>query len=141
MQPACDLTFCDRTDADLAAGRVRLDGHLCAAYLAEAAGSSAHADIARIDGFSMLHPDTLALLRACALEARHGVLEIRAYIGGSTAAIALGLKGRGRVPFLTIEPGGAYPDQPWLPTHDILADWHKILAAMDLDWLGALYKG
>lgn len=133
--------ICDAIDKDLAAGRSRLDAALVATYLAHLEHSNARAEMLSIDRISMLHPDTLALLRACAIEARHGVLEIGAYIGGSTCALAAGLRDSAPVPFLTIEPGGAYPDQPWLPTDDIIADWTANVAGMGLSGYTQLFKG
>lgn len=68
---------------------------------------------------SMLHPETLAALNLFAAQTRGAVLEIGPYIGGSTIAIASAT--RGRVPFVTIEHGGAH-DHPTLPTRDTVAD-------------------
>jgi predicted O-methyltransferase YrrM len=68
---------------------------------------------------SMLHPETLAALNLLAARTRGAVLEIGPYIGGSTIAIASAT--RGRVPFVTIEHGGAH-DHPSLPTQDTVAD-------------------
>lgn len=67
----------------------------------------------------MLHPETLAALNLLAARTRSAVLEIGPYIGGSTIAIASAT--RGRVPFVTLEHGGAH-DHPSLPTQDTVAD-------------------
>lgn len=141
MSRTDSAAICDRIDRDLAAGRARLDAGLVASYLAHLDGSVARAEMLSIDRFSMLHPDTLALLRACAIEARRGVLEIGSYIGGSTCAIAAGLRDSTAVPFLTIEVGGSYPDQPWLPTNDIIADWSANVASLGLSRYTALFQG
>jgi predicted O-methyltransferase YrrM len=73
---------------------------------------------------SMLHPETLAALHLLAARTQGAVLEIGPYIGGSTIAIASAT--RGRVPFVTIEHGGAH-DHPTLPTRDTVADLKKNL--------------
>lgn len=79
--------------------------------------------IDRLKQRSMLHQETLSLIDHFARRARHGVLEIGAYIGGGTAVAAQALVESGSAaPFVTVEVGGAYPTQPYLPSDDILAD-------------------
>lgn len=75
--------------------------------------------VARAREVSMLHPETLAALNLLAARTRGAVLEIGPYIGGSTITIASAT--RGRVPFVTLEHGGAH-DHPSLPTQDTVAD-------------------
>jgi predicted O-methyltransferase YrrM len=78
---------------------------------------------------SMLHHETLALFDFFARRARHGILEIGAYIGGGSATIARALNDASSdVPFVTIEVGGSSPTQPYLPSDDIIADWTKTLS-------------
>jgi predicted O-methyltransferase YrrM len=77
---------------------------------------------------SMLHQETLMLLDHFARGARHGVLEIGAYVGGGTAVMAKALEeARSTVPFVSIEAGGKH-DHPHLPSADILTDLRKTLA-------------
>lgn len=68
---------------------------------------------------SMLHDETLLLLYFFARRARV-VLEIGPYTGGSTIAMAHGLKGCGGR-LVAIEPGGAHY-HPHFPSTDILRD-------------------
>jgi predicted O-methyltransferase YrrM len=76
--------------------------------------------LARVKAISMLSEPVLERLAECASRARAGILEIGPYIGGSTVALAIG--NQGRVPHVAIEMGGAYPDQPFLPSKDIVSD-------------------
>jgi predicted O-methyltransferase YrrM len=101
----------------------------------------AHSDPSNIDFFnrlkevSMLGTDALVMTSEAARHSRGAILEIGAYIGGSSIALAHGAKQRaGNAPFkmFTIEPGGAYPDQPYLPSSDILADWETNLSRYGL---------
>jgi predicted O-methyltransferase YrrM len=78
---------------------------------------------------SMLHQETLTLFDYFARRARHGILEIGAYIGGGTAVIAQALKESGSdIPFVTCEPGGSHDNHPHIPSSDILADLKKTLS-------------
>ncbi|MFN6999282.1 class I SAM-dependent methyltransferase [Elioraea tepidiphila] len=85
--------------------------------------------VARAREVSMLHPETLAALNLLASRTQGAVLEIGPYIGGSTIAIASAT--RGRVPFITIEHGGAH-NHPTLPTQDTVADLKANLARVGL---------
>jgi predicted O-methyltransferase YrrM len=128
-------------------GRARLSRPLLDRYLAGLGRSSRRRQIGAISRFSMLHTDTLALLRACGLEARQGILEIGAYVGGSTCAIALAQSDRERamgatpLPFLTVDIGGEYSAQPYLPSKDIHADWQANVARFGLTRFTRLYGG
>lgn len=89
------------------------------------------ADIQRQDvRRSMLHADVLLMLEQAASAVLGAIVEIGAYVGGGTAAIGRGLRSTGhRVPFVSIELGGAYPDHPYLPSSDILGDLMAFLRA------------
>lgn len=77
---------------------------------------------------SMLHVDALMMISEFSQRSNGVLLEFGPYIGGSTIALAHGLAQRpvpeGNI-LITVEPGGAYPDQPYLPTNNILEDWKK----------------
>ena len=77
----------------------------------------------------MLHNDVLLAIEQAASTVRGGLLEIGAYVGGGTAAMARGLRSTGhRAPFVSIEPGGASPLHPDLPSSDIVGDLKAFLA-------------
>ncbi len=78
-----------------------------------------HPTIVTARRISMLHEDTLAMLHLLARRCKGAVVEIGPYMGGSTIAIASGL--RPGAPFVSIELGGAH-DHPDLPTKDIVGD-------------------
>lgn len=81
----------------------------------------------------MLHPDVLVLLYHFAKYSTGAVLEIGSYIGGATVAISFGLRDSGADrQFISVEPGGAYPDHPHLPTKDIIADLKMNLQKWDV---------
>jgi predicted O-methyltransferase YrrM len=73
---------------------------------------------------SMLHYQTLSLLRYFAARSDGAIVEIGPYQGGSTVALARGAKGR--VPIIAIEVGGAH-DHPTIPSADILSDLRNTL--------------
>ena len=70
---------------------------------------------------SMLHPETLTLLYYFGKNAKNYVLEIGAYIGGSSISICSGRQ-KNQTKVLSIEMGGAYLTHPHLPSSDILKD-------------------
>ncbi len=71
---------------------------------------------------SMLHEDVLMVLHFLASATRGGILELGAYMGGSTIALAKGINGRR--PFISVEIGGAH-DHPTLASNDIFADLQR----------------
>lgn len=131
----------DEIDKQLSSGQLAFDAGLLVSYLEQAPASKCWEEILQVDSFSMLAPDTLALLRAFALEAKQGILEIGSYIGGSSTAIALGLRDSEAKPFLTVEVGGAYLEQPYIPSADIHADWERNLGSLNLLPFTNLFKG
>jgi predicted O-methyltransferase YrrM len=94
---------------------------------------------ARIRQISMLDLEALQLLAVFGASSRDGVLEIGPYIGGSTVSIATGC-GSGR-PFVTIEVGGSYLDQPFLPSANIIADLRRNLARFGFDDMVSVVQG
>jgi predicted O-methyltransferase YrrM len=91
---------------------------------------------------SMLHPATLTLLEHFASIANGAILEIGAYIGGATMSMARGVRDSGReTPIITIEPGGSYSNQPFLPSDDIFGDLQRNLTSRGLDRFVTLHRG
>jgi predicted O-methyltransferase YrrM len=70
---------------------------------------------------SMLHFETLYLLRALATLTSGAIIEVGPYLGGSTIALGRGLQIGGGGPLICIEMGGSYPNHA-LPTDNIIAD-------------------
>jgi predicted O-methyltransferase YrrM len=81
---------------------------------------------------SMLHPDVLVMLYHYGMHTSKPVLELGPYLGGSTVAIALGLKQQEDPPRLvTVEVGGSY-DHPSYATSDIVAGLRANLTKYDV---------
>lgn len=90
---------------------------------------------------SMLHTDVLVMLYAFASVVEGGILEFGPYVGGSTIAIAKGLRrSRRQVPFVTVEVGGRH-DHNMIPSLDILADLRRNLAAHGVSDLSRIVVG
>jgi predicted O-methyltransferase YrrM len=70
---------------------------------------------------SMLHSETLYLLRSLAAHTRDAIIEVGPYIGGSTIALGRGLQMGGGGPLISVEMGGSYPNHA-VPTNDIITD-------------------
>jgi predicted O-methyltransferase YrrM len=90
---------------------------LCDPELREGRLDSEKLDVKSI---SMLYPEALAKLTELARETRGGIVELGAYIGGSTVALATGNQRRFR--HAVIECGGSH-NHPTLGSADIIADW------------------
>ena len=91
---------------------------------------------------SMLHPKVLTLLEHAAATAKGAIVEIGAYVGGSTIAMTRGVRDSGRAtPMFTIEPGGAHPGHPDLPSNDIFGDLVANLGRRGLDPYVTLLRG
>jgi predicted O-methyltransferase YrrM len=107
-----------------------------------AAALANHNELARFSGphrKSMLHPETLLLLRLFGLASRAQAVEIGPYIGGSSIAVASGIRERGGPPLISIEHGGRetelggiYREHPDLPSANIIADLRSNIAAAGL---------
>jgi predicted O-methyltransferase YrrM len=70
---------------------------------------------------SMLHFETLYLLRALAARTKDAIVEVGPYIGGSTIALGRGIQIGGGGPLISVEMGGSYASHA-VPTNDIVAD-------------------
>jgi uncharacterized coiled-coil protein SlyX len=70
---------------------------------------------------SMLHSETLYLLRSLAARTKDAIIEVGPYIGGSTIALGRGLQIGGGGPLISVEMGGSYPSHA-VPTNDIITD-------------------
>ncbi len=102
-----------------------------------------HPQIETVAGWktrSMLAVESLLLMRALAIEAQGAILEIGAYIGGGTLALADGARASGGKPLVTIDIGGAY-DHPTMPSKDILADWRETLDSFGYSGASQLVVG
>lgn len=89
--------------------------------IARGCGLADQALIDEIKNISMLHHETLRILWEFAARTSGPILELGPYIGGSTTAMALGAKSCGG-DIVTVELGGSYTTQPYLPSADILGD-------------------
>lgn len=69
---------------------------------------------------SMLHPDTLILLRYLASVTHGTIVEFGTYIGGSTTMLAKGAGKKRKM--IAVEPGGVHDTQPQIPSNDIWGD-------------------
>ena len=94
------------------------------------------------NGQSMLHHTVLMMLEHLAATTPAAVLEIGAYIGGSTMAICRGIRQSPRpVPFWSVELGGAHTTHPDLPSADIFGDLQRNLRTRSLDRFVTLLQG
>ncbi|MGI9113619.1 MAG: hypothetical protein DLM52_03130 [Chthoniobacterales bacterium] len=90
---------------------------------------------------SMLHSDVLQLLYHLGRIARGGILEIGAFRGGSTVAVALGLRQSGAAKkFITIEQGGRLRGHR-LGTRNILHTLKRNLGRQGVDDIVTVVKG
>lgn len=115
---------------DVSAGRASKS--LRAAVSDLTAHSGCAAILREIRAFSMLDIESLAMLHCLGGVVQGGIVEIGPYIGGGTVAIATASSARS-APFVTIEVGGAYTDQPYLPSNDILDDLRTNLIRFGLE--------
>jgi predicted O-methyltransferase YrrM len=89
---------------------------------------------------SMLHYETLYLLRSLAARTKDAIVEVGPYIGGSTIALGRGLQtGRGG-PLISVEMGGSYPNHA-VPTEDIIADLKSNVEAYGLTEIVHILEG
>ena len=92
---------------------------------------------------SMLHRDVLTLLYHFARHAEGEILEIGAYIGGSTIALGLGIQQSDRPArkVTTVESGGQHLTHPTLPSDDILRDFKRNVAKRGVAEIVTLLEG
>ena len=98
------------------------------------AGASVSAQI------SMLHFETLYLLRSLAARTKDAIVEVGPYIGGSTIALGRGIQIGGGGPLISVEMGGSYPSHA-VPTNDIIADLKSNIETLWADWGRAHHGG
>jgi predicted O-methyltransferase YrrM len=89
---------------------------------------------------SMLHSETLYLLRSLAARTNNAIIEVGPYIGGSTIALARGLQMGGGGPLISIEMGGSYPSHA-VPTNDIITDLKSNVEAYGLTGVVHIIEG
>jgi predicted O-methyltransferase YrrM len=91
---------------------------------------------------SMLHPIVLTTVEHLASSVTGVIVEVGAYVGGATIAMARGVRDAGRkTRIVTIEGGGEYLTHPDLPSADIFGDLQRNLQSRGLDRLVTLYRG
>jgi predicted O-methyltransferase YrrM len=78
-------------------------------------------ELQSLRSISMLHFETLYLLRSLAARTKDAIVEVGPYIGGSTIALGRGIQIGGGGPLISVEMGGSYPSHA-VPTNDIVAD-------------------
>lgn len=96
-------------------------------------------DLSEVRKVSMLDTPVLERLQKLAREGEGGIMEIGSYIGGSTIALASGHMGRRK--HAVIDCGGSYPDQPFLPSDDILRDWRANVSTFGVSDHVKLFEG
>jgi predicted O-methyltransferase YrrM len=89
---------------------------------------------------SMLHSETLYLLRSLAARTKDAIIEVGPYIGGSTIALGRGLQVGGGGPLISVEMGGSYPSHA-LPTNDIITDLKSNVDAYGLTSVVHIIEG
>jgi predicted O-methyltransferase YrrM len=89
---------------------------------------------------SMLHSETLYLLRSLAARTKDAIIEVGPYIGGSTIALGRGLQMGGGGPLISVEMGGSYPSHA-VPTNDIITDLKSNVEAYGLTGVVHIIEG
>jgi predicted O-methyltransferase YrrM len=89
---------------------------------------------------SMLHFETLYLLRSLAARTNNAIIEVGPYIGGSTIALGRGLQMGGGGPLISVEMGGSYPSHA-VPTNDIITDLKRNVEAYGLTGVAHIIEG
>jgi predicted O-methyltransferase YrrM len=97
-------------------------------------------ELESIRRISMLHSETLYILRCCAARLKNAIVEVGPYIGGSTIALGRGVQLSGAGPLISIEMGGSYPTHA-VPTDDIIRDLKRNVEAYGLTDLVHIMEG
>jgi predicted O-methyltransferase YrrM len=97
-------------------------------------------ELQSIRRISMLHPETLYILRCCAARVKNAVVEVGPYIGGSTIALGRGLQLGGAGPLVSVEIGGSHPTKS-VPTDDIITDLKRNVEAYGLAGVVHIMEG
>jgi len=82
-----------------------------------------------LDSISMLHITALEKINSYAMRSKGDIVEVGAYIGGSTIALSKGTIFKVH----TFEKGGSYTTHPHLPTDDILRDLNLNIKKFNAD--------
>lgn len=93
--------------------------------------------IQKLKTISMLHNDTLLLLKLFGKLSKKGILDLGAYVGGGSIAMAL----EASVPVIAVETGGSFVNQPSVPSKDILNDFIENIVQWDVDRKISLITG
>lgn len=93
--------------------------------------------INKLKNISMLHYDTLVLLNLFGKLSKKGILDLGAYVGGSTIAMALNTS----VPIIAVEPGGDFVNQPSIPSKNIIDDFINNIVEWNTDKKITLVRG
>lgn len=131
---------CAEVDRGLLDGSVRFTAPLVKSYAAASGSHPLSSDIADWKSVSMLSVETLTLLHAFALEAQGAIVEIGAYAGGGTLALAHAVRSSGREPVICIDRGGSLLNA-WHAVPDIASAWHANLSAHGLSDHAGLIVG
>jgi predicted O-methyltransferase YrrM len=89
---------------------------------------------------SMLHFESLYLLRSLAARTNNAIIEVGPYIGGSTIALGRGLQMGGGGPLISVEMGGSCPSHA-VPTNDIITDLKRNVEAYGLTSVAHVIEG
>ena len=111
----------ERFDREAAENDIEISKETVNQYLSRIKLHCLYPFIQEVKDFSMLHEDVLYLLRFLGIASRGIVVEIGAFIGGSTVALASGRKMYHMEPIITVEAGGKR-QHPDLPSDDIFKD-------------------
>ncbi len=141
-----DLALLDKvplteTEELLSKGLLTLSPGAFAELAASQSQSPAWPHILAAKEKSMMGLPSLAMLRIFALAAQGHILEIGAYIGGSSLALAWGIAARQKSKLVVIDSVGSYSSHPHLPSHDIEADWHRTMTKFGLSEFAQLIAG
>jgi predicted O-methyltransferase YrrM len=85
--------------------------------------------IKQLKAISMLHNDTLFLLKLFGKLSKKGILDLGAYVGGGTIAMSL----EACVPVVAVESGGSELNHPFLPSNSIIDDFINNIVEWGVD--------
>ena len=132
---------CIEADRRFARASTTMKDKDIAKYVSNLRSHPLYSQMSGIKNISMLHVDVLLLLRLLSLSTRNGILEIGPYIGGSTIAIASGVRDGKSPAFVSIEPGGKYLEHPEYPSADILGDLKTNLRTANVSQYVTIIEG
>lgn len=91
----------------------------------------------KLKAISMLHNDTLLLLKLFGKLSKKGILDLGSYVGGGTIAMSLDAT----VPVIAVEPGGSETQQQFLPSKNIIDDFITNIVNWNVDTKISLIRG